>query len=251
MRSWFIWVQPIVDQPVTEDNQNMKYSECTVRISANIDLILFIRVPQKDSKHGADALRMFLVTSSLVRGENMRFRGECDRDVISRVRLPWLNFMYNPHAPVSTNVMDRWILGRCHSLIKLVKAGLQAYRSHLGCRQGTVCVLGVSDPRLAHKLHQSVYTRQRRTATGPTKLIIKTSENSYEGGSSYSNISRTMLTQGYSRRTVFLTAVVMYSSRDLPLSGGDFQTRFASIQGKQTKQTPPVSQKNVTAKLID
>jgi isoleucyl-tRNA synthetase len=36
--------------------------------------------------------------------------------------------MYNPHAPVSNNVMDRWILARCQSLIKLVKDEMEAYR---------------------------------------------------------------------------------------------------------------------------
>lgn len=91
--------------------------------------------------------RMFLVNSPIVRGENLRFREEGVRDVISRVLLPWLNsvrffvgqatlldktigvqFMYNPHAPVSNNVMDRWILARCQSLIKLVKEEMKAYR---------------------------------------------------------------------------------------------------------------------------
>jgi isoleucyl-tRNA synthetase len=98
-------------------------------------------------QYGADATRMFLVNSPIVRGENLRFREEGVRDVISRVLLPWLNsvrffvgqvtlldkttgvqFMYNPHAPVSNNVMDRWILARCQSLIKLVKDEMKAYR---------------------------------------------------------------------------------------------------------------------------
>jgi isoleucyl-tRNA synthetase len=90
---------------------------------------------------------MFLVNSPIVRGENLRFREEGVRDVISRVLLPWVNcvrfflgqvtllhkttgvqFMYNPHALVSNNVMDRWILARCQSLIKLVKVEMEAYR---------------------------------------------------------------------------------------------------------------------------
>ena len=90
---------------------------------------------------------MFLVNSPTVRGENLRFREEGVREVISRVLLPWVNsvrfflgqvtllhkttgvqFMYNPHAPVSENVMDRWILARCQSLIKLVKDEMEAYR---------------------------------------------------------------------------------------------------------------------------
>ncbi len=90
---------------------------------------------------------MFLVNSPIVRGDNLRFREEGVREVISRVLLPWLNsfrfflgqvallkkasgvdFMYNPQAPLPNNVMDRWILARCQSLIKLVTEEMAAYR---------------------------------------------------------------------------------------------------------------------------
>ncbi|KAI0302614.1 isoleucine-tRNA ligase [Russula brevipes] len=98
-------------------------------------------------RYGADATRMFLVNSPIVRGDNLRFREEGVREVISRVLLPWLNsfrfflgqvallkkaagheFRYDAHVPVSNNVMDRWILARCQSLIKLVKEEMAAYR---------------------------------------------------------------------------------------------------------------------------
>lgn len=98
-------------------------------------------------QYGADATRMFLVNSPIVRGDNLRFREEGVREVISRVLLPWLNafrfflghaslfkkgtgleFKYNPYAPVPSNVMDRWILARCQSLIKLVREEMAAYR---------------------------------------------------------------------------------------------------------------------------
>ncbi|KAJ6500050.1 tRNA synthetases class I-domain-containing protein [Mycena vitilis] len=98
-------------------------------------------------KMGADATRMFLVNSPIVRGDNLRFREEGVREVISRVLLPWLNsfrfflghaalfkkatgtdFQYNPHGHVPNNVMDRWVLARCQSLIKLVREEMAAYR---------------------------------------------------------------------------------------------------------------------------
>ncbi|EEB91645.1 hypothetical protein MPER_09966 [Moniliophthora perniciosa FA553] len=98
-------------------------------------------------QYGADATRMFLVNSPIVRGDNLRFREAGVREVISRVLLPWLNsfrfflgqaallkktmgheFKYNAHADVSKNVMDRWILARCQSLIKLVTEEMAAYR---------------------------------------------------------------------------------------------------------------------------
>ncbi|KAL5480899.1 ILS1_2 [Sanghuangporus weigelae] len=99
------------------------------------------------AKYGADATRMFLVNSPVVRADNLRFREDGVREVVTRVLLPWLNsfrflmgqiallkknsgieFTYDSAAPVPNNVMDRWILARCQSLIKLVKEEMAAYR---------------------------------------------------------------------------------------------------------------------------
>nr|ASF90270.1 hypothetical protein SPAR02944 [Bartheletia paradoxa] len=99
------------------------------------------------NQYGADAVRMFLVNSPIVRAENLRFREEGVKEVLSSTLLPWLNsfrffigqvqllkkessvdFTYDPHAKKSANVMDRWILARCQSLIQLVKQEMGAYR---------------------------------------------------------------------------------------------------------------------------
>jgi isoleucyl-tRNA synthetase len=80
-----------------------------------------------------------LINSPVVRGDNLRFREEGVKEVVSRVLLPWLNsfrfflgqvallrnesgveFKWDPTAERSANVMDRWILARCQTLIKLV-----------------------------------------------------------------------------------------------------------------------------------
>lgn len=77
----------------------------------------------------------------------MRFREAGVKEVLSSAFLPWLNsfrfflgqvallkkdtgidFKYDPKAPLSDNVMDRWILARCQSLIKLVQEEMDAYR---------------------------------------------------------------------------------------------------------------------------
>ncbi|PWN50549.1 putative ILS1-isoleucyl-tRNA synthetase [Violaceomyces palustris] len=98
-------------------------------------------------KYGADSVRLYLVNSPVVRAENLRFKEEGVKDVISSAFLPWVNsfrfflgqaalykketgkdFVYDAHAPKSDNVMDRWILARCQSLIKLVKEEMDAYR---------------------------------------------------------------------------------------------------------------------------
>ena len=92
---------------------------------------------------------MYLVNSPVVRAEVLKFREDGVRDVVSRVLLPWLNsfrfflgqvalyekdngepFVYDAHAQRSDNVMDRWILARCQTLIKLVRQEMEG-RSHL------------------------------------------------------------------------------------------------------------------------
>ncbi|CEQ41339.1 SPOSA6832_03031, partial [Sporobolomyces salmonicolor] len=98
-------------------------------------------------RYGADALRLFLINSPVVRGDSLRFKEEGVKDVVSHVLLPLLNsyrfflgqaallkkeqgvdFKYDPKSLGSTNVMDRWILARCQSLIQLVKTEMEAYR---------------------------------------------------------------------------------------------------------------------------
>jgi len=99
------------------------------------------------NQYGADALRLFLINSPVVRGDNLRFREAGVKEVISRVLLPWLNsfrfflgqvallkkesdidFTYDGSAAHSSNIMDRWILARCQSLIQHVGQEMAAYR---------------------------------------------------------------------------------------------------------------------------
>jgi isoleucyl-tRNA synthetase len=99
------------------------------------------------NQYGADALRLFLINSPVVRGDNLRFREAGVKEVISRVLLPWLNsfrffmgqvallkktsdidFKYDGKAAQSSNVMDRWILAKCQSLIQHVGTEMAAYR---------------------------------------------------------------------------------------------------------------------------
>lgn len=43
------------------------------------------------NKYGADALRLYLINSPVVRGENLRFREEGVAQVVKDVLLPWFN----------------------------------------------------------------------------------------------------------------------------------------------------------------
>lgn len=95
------------------------------------------------NKYGADALRMYLINSPVVRAENLRFREEGVRDVLKDCFLPWYNAyrflvqnvqLYTKTKQLETplqlvfakdlasdNLMDRWILSAVQSLIKFVK----------------------------------------------------------------------------------------------------------------------------------
>ncbi|KAL1007813.1 hypothetical protein UPYG_G00091930 [Umbra pygmaea] len=89
--------------------------------------------------YGADALRLYLINSPVVRAENLRFKEEGVRDILKDVFLPWYNayrfleeniaFMYNEStAKPSDNIMDKWIQSFTQSLIQFFKAEMDAYR---------------------------------------------------------------------------------------------------------------------------
>ncbi|XP_064473466.1 isoleucine--tRNA ligase, cytoplasmic-like [Ornithodoros turicata] len=99
------------------------------------------------NKYGADALRLYLINSPVVRAENLRFREEGVRDVLKDVFLPWYNayrflvqnivlfekennekFEFKESTTLSSNVMDRWILSYTQSLVVFVKKEMKAYR---------------------------------------------------------------------------------------------------------------------------
>lgn len=101
-------------------------------------------------KYGADALRLYLINSPVVRGENLRFKEEGVRDVIKDVFLPWYNafrflvqnieryeqaegvtFQYQSledNKNVNSNIMDRWIISFTQSLLEFLKQEMSAYR---------------------------------------------------------------------------------------------------------------------------
>ncbi|XP_078008136.1 isoleucine--tRNA ligase, cytoplasmic isoform X2 [Phascolarctos cinereus] len=100
------------------------------------------------SKYGADALRLYLINSPVVRAENLRFKEEGVRDVLKDVLLPWYNayrfliqnvlrlhkeeeveFLYNEDTvKESSNITDCWILSCMQSLIGFFEVEMAAYR---------------------------------------------------------------------------------------------------------------------------
>ncbi|MGH8006818.1 MAG: isoleucine--tRNA ligase, partial [Candidatus Binatia bacterium] len=94
------------------------------------------------AEHGADALRLYLINSPLVRAEELRFSEQGVRDTVRRLLLPWWNAYkffvtyalvdaWQPaHTPAddSPNILDRWILSRQQTLIRRMGDEMEAYR---------------------------------------------------------------------------------------------------------------------------
>jgi len=91
-------------------------------------------------KYGADAFRLYLIDSGLVRGEPLAFEDKGIAKITRRVLLPLHNAytfldMYAKlddwkftNRATSTNVLDRWILSRLNSLTMKVVNSLNSYK---------------------------------------------------------------------------------------------------------------------------
>ncbi|KAI9800293.1 MAG: isoleucine--tRNA ligase [Piccolia ochrophora] len=101
------------------------------------------------NNYGADALRLYLINSPVVRAEPLRFKEPGLKEIVSKVLLPLWNsykffegqvllikkeecvdFAFDPALDVSENrnVMDRWILATCQSLLQFVNREMAGYR---------------------------------------------------------------------------------------------------------------------------
>lgn len=93
-------------------------------------------------QYGSDALRLYLINSPVVTAESMRFRGSGVKEIVARVLLPlWNSYRFFHEQTLlykkSTgqdlvaqpsfgdsglaNVMDRWILTDCQSLLRFME----------------------------------------------------------------------------------------------------------------------------------
>ena len=91
------------------------------------------------NSHGADALRLYLINSPVVRGEELRFKEQGVKDVVRDVFLPWYNAyrflvqvvrrykndegkeIYGSMAHIpSENLMDQWIQAAAAGLLQFV-----------------------------------------------------------------------------------------------------------------------------------
>lgn len=98
-------------------------------------------------ENGADALRLYLINSPVVRAEKLEFKEENVREVVRNIFIPWYNVyrffissarrwhkdtgkVFKPDSKVhtkTTNSMDLWILSSLQTLIKNVKEEMRKY----------------------------------------------------------------------------------------------------------------------------
>ncbi len=93
------------------------------------------------TEHGADALRLYLINSGLVKGEEQRFSDDGVKDMVRRTLLPWYHaFTFfktyaevdqwrpDQHHQTSNTLLDQWILSRLESTKQGIEEHMQAYR---------------------------------------------------------------------------------------------------------------------------
>ncbi|PIY78976.1 MAG: isoleucine--tRNA ligase [Candidatus Pacebacteria bacterium CG_4_10_14_0_8_um_filter_43_12] len=90
-------------------------------------------------KYGADSLRLYLMSSPVMRAENLNFNEQDVAEIRKKVFLIWWNCLvfYKLYAgetsldlnktPTPFTVMDRWIQSKLHSLIKAVTESMDGY----------------------------------------------------------------------------------------------------------------------------
>ncbi len=92
-------------------------------------------------RYGADALRLYLINSGLVRGEEQRFADSGVRDMTRRALLPWYNAFsflktyaeidqWSPEKGLhfGDNILDQWLMSRLQTLKANIAEEMEAYR---------------------------------------------------------------------------------------------------------------------------
>ncbi len=91
--------------------------------------------------HGADALRLYLIDSPVVKAQELRFAEKGVRDIVRKILLRWWNaysffvsyanvdgFTPRGDSSASPNILDQWIQSRLHTLIDHTNREMDGYR---------------------------------------------------------------------------------------------------------------------------
>lgn len=93
------------------------------------------------NQHGADALRLYLIDSPVVKAQELKFSEKGVYDIVRKILLRWWNsysffanyanidgFVPKGDAKKSPNILDQWVLSRLNSLIANTHKEMDAYR---------------------------------------------------------------------------------------------------------------------------
>lgn len=87
------------------------------------------------NKYGSDAMRLYLVSSALMRGEDVNYEEEAIVDSLRKVLLPLGNVLSfyalyqdkKGNVAASSNVLDEWVLSRLEQVRQEVESGMENY----------------------------------------------------------------------------------------------------------------------------
>ncbi|MEE3003397.1 MAG: isoleucine--tRNA ligase [Pseudomonadota bacterium] len=95
-------------------------------------------------KYGADALRLYMINSGLVKAQEQRFRDAGVMEVVRQTLLPYHNsfkffstyakvdaWKYCDESKETTNIVDLWLKSRCHSLITMINEHMDNYKLYV------------------------------------------------------------------------------------------------------------------------
>jgi isoleucyl-tRNA synthetase len=93
------------------------------------------------NKHGADALRLYLIDSPVVKAQELRFSEKGVTDIVRRILLRWWNSYsffvsyaniddFRPRGDFrkSPNILDQWVISRLQTLVENTQREMTAYR---------------------------------------------------------------------------------------------------------------------------
>ena len=93
------------------------------------------------NQHGADALRLYLIDSPVVKAQELKFSEKGVYDIVRKILLRWWNsysffanyanidgFVPKGDAKQSPNILDQWVLSRLNALIANTHKEMDAYR---------------------------------------------------------------------------------------------------------------------------
>lgn len=93
------------------------------------------------NQHGADALRLYLIDSPVVKAQELKFSEKGVYDIVRKILLRWWNsysffvnyanidhFTPRGDAKTSPNLLDQWVLSRLNGLIANTQKEMDAYR---------------------------------------------------------------------------------------------------------------------------